>query len=112
NEVVSLWKLHACDTNTSQTTTKVVRLFMGGVTVAQPLFKILLASLVLSLGVSVDAPAQAADLGGDCCADFEERLGQLEATTVQKGFLGRSWQNYLLGRLYSGFRRARRFYPE
>src|SRR5262245_45112152 len=35
-----------------------------------------------SLGASF---AQAADLGGDCCADLEERIAQLEATTVQKG---------------------------
>ena len=30
-------------------------------------------------------PAQAADLGGDCCADLEERVAELEATTVRKG---------------------------
>jgi len=30
-------------------------------------------------------PAQAADLGGDCCADLEERIAELEATTVRKG---------------------------
>lgn len=29
--------------------------------------------------------AQAADLGGDCCADLEERVADLEATTVRKG---------------------------
>ena len=29
--------------------------------------------------------AQAADLGGDCCADLEERVSELEATTVRKG---------------------------
>ncbi len=29
--------------------------------------------------------AQAADLGGDCCADLEERIAELEATTVRKG---------------------------
>ena len=29
--------------------------------------------------------AQAADLGGDCCADLEERVAELEATTVRKG---------------------------
>jgi hypothetical protein len=27
----------------------------------------------------------AADLGGDCCADLEERIAELEATTVRKG---------------------------
>ena len=30
-------------------------------------------------------PAQAADLGGDCCADLEERVADLEATTARKG---------------------------
>jgi predicted porin len=29
--------------------------------------------------------AQAADLGGDCCADLEERVADLEATTARKG---------------------------
>jgi hypothetical protein len=31
------------------------------------------------------SPAQAADLGGDCCADLEERVAELEATTARKG---------------------------
>ena len=31
------------------------------------------------------SPARAADLGGDCCADLEERVATLEATTVRKG---------------------------
>ena len=29
--------------------------------------------------------ARAADLGGDCCADLEERVAELEETTVRKG---------------------------
>jgi predicted porin len=29
--------------------------------------------------------AQAADLGGDCCTDLEERVSELEATTARKG---------------------------
>ncbi len=29
--------------------------------------------------------AMAADLGGSCCADLEERIAELEATTVRKG---------------------------
>jgi predicted porin len=29
--------------------------------------------------------ARAADLGGDCCADLEERVAELEATTARKG---------------------------
>ena len=40
------------------------------------------ASGLLSLGA---APAFAADLGGNCCADLEERVAELEATTARKG---------------------------
>ena len=29
--------------------------------------------------------ALAADLGGNCCADLEERIADLEATTIKKG---------------------------
>jgi hypothetical protein len=29
--------------------------------------------------------ASAADLGGDCCSDLEERVAELEATTARKG---------------------------
>ena len=29
-------------------------------------------------------PVKAADLGADCCADLEERVAELEATTVRK----------------------------
>ena len=36
----------------------------------------------LSLGI---AQAGAADLGGNCCADLEERIADLEATTARKG---------------------------
>ncbi|HEY7669681.1 MAG TPA: porin, partial [Hyphomicrobium sp.] len=43
---------------------------------------ILVASGVM-LGGSISA--QAADLGGDCCADLEERVAELEATTARKG---------------------------
>jgi len=35
------------------------------------------------LGASVSA--RAADFGGDCCADLEERIADLEATTARKG---------------------------
>ena len=31
------------------------------------------------------APVDAADFGGDCCADLEERVAKLEATTARKG---------------------------
>lgn len=33
----------------------------------------------------MSAPASAADLGGGCCADLEERVAELEATTATKG---------------------------
>src|SRR5262249_28228827 len=32
-----------------------------------------------------NGPVKAADLGGDCCADLEDRVAELEATTVRKG---------------------------
>ncbi|MGE0022829.1 MAG: porin [Hyphomicrobium sp.] len=39
------------------------------------------AASCLVWGTSVEA----ADLGGDCCADLEERIAELEATTARKG---------------------------
>ncbi len=43
-------------------------------------------ALVLAFGSFIAiAPASAADLGGDCCADLEERIAELEATTARKG---------------------------
>ncbi len=43
-------------------------------------------ALVLGLGIFIAiTPARAADLGGDCCADLEERIAELEATTARKG---------------------------
>ncbi|MBL8564858.1 MAG: porin [Hyphomicrobiaceae bacterium] len=41
-----------------------------------------LAAATLLSGIST---ASAADLGGDCCADLEERIAELEATTARKG---------------------------
>ena len=43
------------------------------------------AGAVALVGAMSHAPAKAADLGGDCCADLEERVAELEATTVRKG---------------------------
>jgi len=40
---------------------------------------------LLFLPVAATVPAAAADLGGDCCADLEQRIAELEATTVRKG---------------------------
>ena len=53
----------------------------GGITKAAAHSAIaVLAGLLLST-----ASAQAADLGGNCCADLEERVAELEATTARKG---------------------------
>lgn len=48
--------------------------------------KLTLAAIIAG-GVMVGATssAQAADFGGDCCADLEERVAVLEATTARKG---------------------------
>ena len=37
------------------------------------------------MGIYASAPAFAADLAGGCCADLEERVAELEATTARKG---------------------------
>ncbi len=42
-------------------------------------------AIVAAAGLFSLTPANAADLGGDCCADLEERVAELEATTVRKG---------------------------
>jgi predicted porin len=44
----------------------------------------LVAASGLILGTAI-SPAKAADLGGGCCADLEERVAELEATTARKG---------------------------
>ena len=44
----------------------------------------LAAAGLLVGGLSVTS-ASAADLGGNCCADLEERIAELEATTARKG---------------------------
>src|SRR5262245_18929596 len=44
----------------------------------------LVASGLLKGGLTAGS-ASAADLGGNCCADLEERIAELEATTVRKG---------------------------
>jgi predicted porin len=43
------------------------------------------AALFLSAATFGGMSARAADLGGDCCADLEERVAELEATTARKG---------------------------
>src|ERR1044072_6905839 len=37
------------------------------------------------LGLAAVSRAGAADLGANCCADLEERIAELEATTARKG---------------------------
>jgi predicted porin len=50
------------------------------------MFKKLLLTTAFSLVLlPVGGAANAADLGGDCCADLEERVATLEATTARKG---------------------------
>lgn len=44
-----------------------------------------LAVLTVLAAAAASSPAQAADLGGNCCADLEERIAELEATTARKG---------------------------
>lgn len=44
------------------------------------------ASFAVILGIIISAvPARAADLGGNCCSDLEERVAELEATVARKG---------------------------
>jgi predicted porin len=49
--------------------------------------RLALAALLGAAGTVALAhkPAKAADLGGDCCSDLEDRVAELEATTVRKG---------------------------
>jgi len=43
-------------------------------------------ALVLGAVPAIGAvPAQAADLGGDCCSDLDERIAELESSTARKG---------------------------
>ncbi len=44
----------------------------------------LMAAGLVAGGLSTSS-ASAADLGGNCCADLEERIAELEATTARKG---------------------------
>src|SRR5262249_49332236 len=43
------------------------------------------AGVALLMGAYTHTPGKAADLGGDCCSDLEDRVAELEATTVRKG---------------------------
>src|SRR5688572_10315529 len=47
---------------------------------------VIAAGLAAALGAALSPQqAMAADLGGNCCADLEERTAELEATTARKG---------------------------
>ena len=49
-------------------------------------YRVLIATAATALmGSFAHEPVKAANLGGDCCADLEERVAELEATTVRKG---------------------------
>src|ERR1044072_7432060 len=50
----------------------------------KPSLSALVAAGLLAGGLSAGS-ASAADLGGNCCADLEERIAELEATTARKG---------------------------
>ncbi len=47
--------------------------------------KYLLVSVAAAAVTLTAGQASAADLGGNCCADLEERVAELEATTARKG---------------------------
>ena len=53
----------------------------GGLIKSASRFALVAAAGILAGGVA----AQAADLGGNCCADLEERVAELEATSARKG---------------------------
>lgn len=57
-------------------------MMVGGLVVAQLRLTVSIAFVGTALTF---ASASAADFGGDCCADLEERVAELEATTVRKG---------------------------
>ena len=48
-------------------------------------YKFLTLAFFASTLACVNQSVLAADLGGDCCADLEERVAVLEATTARKG---------------------------
>lgn len=41
--------------------------------------------ITAALTIGASTPVMAADLGGNCCADLEERIADLEASTARKG---------------------------
>ena len=59
---------------------------IGGLLKSTSSLAVLAAAGILVGGMAfAPTAARAADLGGDCCADLEERVAELEATTVKHG---------------------------
>ena len=56
----------------------------GGLQRSYGCVRVALAAGLLAGGATL-MPAAAADLGGNCCVDLEERVAELEATTARKG---------------------------
>ena len=56
----------------------------GGLQRSYGCVRVVLAAGLLAGGATL-MPAAAADLGGNCCVDLEERVAELEATTARKG---------------------------
>lgn len=56
---------------------------IGGLMKTTSLYAVVAAAGLMMGGLTLSA--NAADLGGDCCADLEERVAELEATTARKG---------------------------
>src|SRR5499426_860128 len=57
---------------------------IGGLFKSASRWALVAAAGVIVGGVAMPS-AKAADLGGSCCADLEERVAELEATTARKG---------------------------
>src|SRR5215470_2063443 len=57
---------------------------IGGLLKSSSQLALIAAAGLFVSGVAMPS-AKAADLGGDCCADLEERVAELEATTARKG---------------------------
>jgi hypothetical protein len=56
----------------------------GGCDVQRHLITLAVLLIYAQLGAG-SAAADGANLDGDCCADLEERITELEATTARKG---------------------------
>lgn len=47
--------------------------------------RIIPSAFAVLIAAGMSTAARAADLGGNCCADLDERIAELEATTARKG---------------------------